>query len=678
MQTVLKPGAGLIDDRSTGPVAMAGEESGDAPTAVVEELAGLLLDAEDAPQAEASASVAQVFERVQELADENAELRRSQKAALRENLALSDANRELEWRVREAGSAASGSDTSAVRGEFEQLEAKLQLLLTENNMLEARSRQSAEEVRDAQMAAARLQAAQREATDAARLATEDAASTANALRDERASARQSAEAAREAEVAAATANSAIASLRNELQASRRESSNAHRELTRLRTELERAQSAAAASALAEARRRSEEKRARDEIELALHEARTDLQRAETAAEASRRAAESHAQEAARVKEAADSAQLEASEAIRTAQLASSSLAGRETELEQHVSDLSRKLELQAEVIARQGEAAKRSTERQAAEHAKTLEAAESRVRAEATLANERDALLHSECEALRVTIEREAREKAQLQTALDASVAALATAKEERAAAAAGGDVAGREALSLARSRAEDAELESERLRTECKNLRDEMARVRAAAERASGDVERSEMRSLRQVAQANAERDAMAVRLAQRGEAADAAIAEAAATEGRRAAEADAFRRHADAELQTMREQTDGLRIQLTDAVSAAAGLQELLSAQQRVAEAYREEAQRSLAKIGELEASAPLQRTLAMHREEEAQERKKLAAQLQRTFESTLEKQGNDELRSSLNELRGEIREVREKGEGRALAARVAMVVS
>ena len=111
-------------------------------------------------------------------------------------------------------------------------------------------------------------------------------------------------------------------------------------------------------------------------------------------------------------------------------------------------------------------------------------------------------------------------------------------------------------------------------------------------AQQAFGGAERAEIRAKRAVAAAETERDSMAVRLAQRGEAADAALAEAHAMGERRRREADGVRAHAESEMHALEAVNGGLRAQLSEVASAAAGLQELLLSQQRVAEAYRAEA--------------------------------------------------------------------------------------
>ena len=129
-------------------------------------LAATLLETEsvDDPDAAATA-VASVFARVQELAEENEALRASLSEERTMRLGLLESNRELEWRVRTGASA--GADASGARREWEDSEARLQLLLTENNLLEARERQTAEELRREQAISAKLLVSHAEAISAA-------------------------------------------------------------------------------------------------------------------------------------------------------------------------------------------------------------------------------------------------------------------------------------------------------------------------------------------------------------------------------------------------------------------------------------------------------------------------------------------------------------------------------
>ena len=119
-----------------------------------------------------------------------------------------------------------------------------------------------------------------------------------------------------------------------------------------------------------------------------------------------------------------------------------------------------------------------------------------------------------------------------------------------------------------------------------------------------------------------------------------------------------------------------------------AASGLQELLAAQQKVADAYRAEATRTLGKLAELEGSQqPVQQTLLSFKQEEASARQALATQLQQqqsqlqgALEKSLELQRSESLSDvhrGLDELRAELRSSRQREEEQRLAVTAAKVL-
>ena len=136
------------------------------------------------------------------------------------------------------------------------------------------------------------------------------------------------------------------------------------------------------------------------------------------------------------------------------------------------------------------------------------------------------------------------------------------------------------------------------------------------------------------------------------------------------------------------MAQQVKGLKLQLGESAAAAAGLQELLAAQQKVAEAYRAEAARSLAKLAELEQThQPLQEALLSHRREEATAREALATQLQQQqsqLQSALSRslevqrsEGLSDVHRGLDELRAELRSTRQREEEQKLAVHAAQLL-
>ena len=109
---------------------------------------------------------------------------------------------------------------------------------------------------------------------------------------------------------------------------------------------------------------------------------------------------------------------------------------------------------------------------------------------------------------------------------------------------------------------------------------------------------------------QAEAERDAMRVQLAQRGKEADAALAEAAGAQARVHAERESIHRSAQQqarETEAARERTEA---QLAEALETSARLQELFGSQQRLAESYREAAREAIQRLNELSVRAEAER--------------------------------------------------------------------
>ena len=118
------------------------------------------------------------------------------------------------------------------------------------------------------------------------------------------------------------------------------------------------------------------------------------------------------------------------------------------------------------------------------------------------------------------------------------------------------------------------------------------------------------------------------------------------------------------------------------------ARGRKPNLAAQQKVADAYRAEATRTLGKLAELEGSQqPVQQTLLSFKQEEASARQALATQLQQqqsqlqgALEKSLELQRSESLSDvhrGLDELRAELRSSRQREEEQRLAVTAAKVL-
>ena len=667
----------------------------DAPTSAfasgaVAEVAALASKLLDADEGTAASAMADVLERIKELASENEILRASLAEEHETHLNALEANRELNWRVRTGSSA--GADATTVTREWEASDAKMALLMGENNELEARWRQTAEELEKERAGTAQLMASHTEALAAARQAASAADAADAAANEEAQASREAADVAREAQALAAASDVALANLRNELAAAREDGAAAHRESASLRVEVERLHGAAAQRAADEGERMAEAKRQLIETERQLSATRVELQRTEAALGEARGVADGHMAAADRMRQAAERAQDEAAaqaEAARESARSTVRIQAREKESDDQIATLSRKLESQSETLERQSVSAQRAAAEAALKHAQALAEAREGTRNETRLASEREAALQTVIDSLTASREKDARERAGLQSALDAAVTAASMAKAQMGEAARGGDVALREEVMSAKARAEESDIEVRQLRSELKSARDEATRERATAVGKVSELERAEIRARRAVSQAESERDLMAAKLAQRGEAADATIADAYAISERSRAEVVAARQRAASEVEDARAHEAAFQTQLTDAVAAAAGLQELLEAQQQVAEAYRREASRSLARLAQLEQAQhePLQQTLQTYREEGAREREAITNELkqqqlavQQAISSSLEMQRSsslEDVHKGIDELRAELRGARETQEQQRMALESARLV-
>ena len=285
------------------------------------EMASALLaatDADESPELAAEA-ISSVLRRVEQLAAENEALRGELAEERASRLGLLEANRELEWRVR-TGTAASVPAGSA-QEEWEATEARLALLLAENNELESRERQTAEELRRERATTSQLMASHAEALATAQQAANAAEQADAKASEEAAAARDAADAAREAQALAAASDAALSNLRNELAAARAESQAAHREVAARRHEIERLHAQLAGRQAEEEARRSAERHAHGELERRLTEAHAEVQRGENLLAECRGQADGHATAAERMREAAEAAEAAAE---RQAQLAAES------------------------------------------------------------------------------------------------------------------------------------------------------------------------------------------------------------------------------------------------------------------------------------------------------------------------------------------------------------------
>ena len=660
------------------------------PSAEISSLAAALLDSEAADDpTEAAEAVASVFARVQELAEENEGLRAALGEERTAHLGLLESNRELEWRVRTGATA--GADGSGARREWEDMEARLQLLLTENNLLEARERQTAEELRREQTLNAAESAAKLQALGVAKQAAAAADAADAAAREECEASREAAEAAREAEALAAASEAALANQRKELAALRTELKQAYADNAACRREVERLHGAAALAENVASEKLQTAKALKAEVTSELDAAQAQAQQLERRLALALGESAGHASAAERMRSQAEQAQELAHQQLMAAQEAQrkvAAAAARESELEERVASLSNRVKDHADELQRFSVAAQRQAANSVQAHSRAVVEVQEEAKKQAGLAAEREVVLQRVNAVQRVSLERRSRDNEQLQAQLDREVIAHTNAKKALADAASGGDRALREEKLSAEARAEAAEIKQAQLQTELKGCRDDLVRLRAALETKDSELERSEIRGRRAVSQAESDRDATYERLKQRNEAFDAANEDVRAAVTRGRDEVAEVRRIAKAEAEAQREEVERLKAQLKDSHEAAAGLQELLESQRKVAEGYRAEASRSLAKLSQLETTQmPLQRTLASYREQQHAEREALTqqlvqqqTQLQRALTSSLAQQRTESLsdvRMGLDELKEELRESRDQQRDQQLRVQAARQV-
>lgn len=171
----------------------------------------------------------------------------------------------------------------------------------------------------------------------------------------------------------------------------------------------------------------------------------------------------------------------------------------------------------------------------------------------------RELSLRPMIESAEISLEKEVRERRQLERLLDEANSKCAALASKLAEVAASREAAMREELDSTRRRAEEAELMVERVTAALKLAEEEARRQRVRADGADAEAQRTDVRARRAVPIAEADRDSIALRLAQRGEAADTALADAAHMEARVRAENEAVTRFSAEEVGRLKQR--GLR---------------------------------------------------------------------------------------------------------------------
>ena len=227
-----------------------------------------------------NAALSDALAQVSKLAEDNARLRADLSEQRRTQIRLREANRELEWRCLLTNDT---NAAAAPREEWREMEERLQLLITENGLLEEAARQAREAMQLEKAASLELRASHARATGELRRAQGAQAAAEDALRAERSRARDAHEAQQELASAASAEATATAHLRAELQAARQDAARAHRESAEMRARLEAAASETALERDGTSARDATLEAQRAELARQLAETRSHLDHSEAAA-----------------------------------------------------------------------------------------------------------------------------------------------------------------------------------------------------------------------------------------------------------------------------------------------------------------------------------------------------------------------------------------------------------
>ena len=263
-------------------------------------------------------------------------------------------------------------------------------------------------------------------------------------------------------------------------------------------------------------------------------------------------------------------------------------------------------------------------------HAEELTRARAKADDAERRAAEREAELHKVIDGFRCDLEKRGRENANLKALLDAEIASKSVARAQPVAAAAADAAAAAEESAASSGRAQrEIELEEQiaTLSRELKYERDETSRLREKLEGAKLERDRLEISSERSRASLQSERDVMAQRLAAAMESPTAPRSGPQSTTSRRGGRAARARARGGGLTE---QQVEALKAQVKDGAEAAAGLQELLVQQQKVAEGYRGGRSDHLRSSLSSRRRPHLQQALHSYHEHERAEREKLATQL------------------------------------------------
>ena len=129
-----------------------------------------------------NAALSDALAQVSKLAEDNARLRADLSEQRRTQIRLREANRELEWRCLLTNDT---NAAAAPREEWREMEERLQLLITENGLLEEAARQAREAMQLEKAASLELRASHARATGELRRAQGAQAAAEDALRAER-------------------------------------------------------------------------------------------------------------------------------------------------------------------------------------------------------------------------------------------------------------------------------------------------------------------------------------------------------------------------------------------------------------------------------------------------------------------------------------------------------------
>ena len=346
-------------------------------------------------------AAAAAVEQVQDLAAENNALRAEVARLRREQLTTLEARSELEVQL------AGGKEAGGAREEFRELTAQLELLITENSLLETAKAEAEMAAKAAAANTGELQEALAEAIGSAQRARSEQEAASSAATKLRADVIAESEAREEAGARAARELARVKRLQHELASVRGEAGAAHKDKAAAQRDTERARmsasmtAATASDAAATAREREEDLvewlRLAEERETRQDARVRELEGALAGREAEQRSLEERTRDA-------EEALLKFQQTSARSELLLARADDARKDAEAQASSLAARLERQAEIAAQQQLSSRQAASAAVEAHAKELLRVRDMAEADAKVAMEGATRLQAEIDGLRLQV----------------------------------------------------------------------------------------------------------------------------------------------------------------------------------------------------------------------------------------------------------------------------------